>query len=448
MTYPEALSYLGQTRRFGMKLGLDTMRGLAQALGNPQDKLRFIHLAGTNGKGSTAAFCESCLHASGYRVGLYTSPHLVSVRERIQIDRQMISAADFAEGMTVVSEIAESRADGEITFFELMTALALWYFAREKVDWVVWETGLGGRLDATNIVTPEVCIITNIGLDHQQYLGESLREIAAEKAGIIKEGVPVVSSVEKGEAADLIQERIKHRKCPSTLLKLSKASSNLGLREGRQWARIAFDGEEHEFAIGLIGEHQAENAACAVAALDYLAHGANISTSTICRGLSETLWPGRFEILSEKPLIVLDGAHNSAGTEMLVETWRAFLAARFGWSAREIERSARLVFASVTDKDISETAQLLRPLAREVLLVRLANERSAEPARLAEAFTGLPCACYDSVSAVWHDIVSAPVSITLITGSLFLVGEMLALRQGDTEEYHLNERLEKLTATR
>ncbi len=190
MTYPDALSYLGQARRFGMKLGLEPMRELARALGNPQESLRFIHLAGTNGKGSTAAFCESCLRAAGFRVGLYTSPHLVSVRERIQIDREPISEADFAEGMDVVRRAVTEQKDHEATFFELMTALALWYFAREKVDWVVWETGLGGRLDATNIVQPEVCIITNIGLDHQQYLGESLREIAAEKAGIIKPGVP------------------------------------------------------------------------------------------------------------------------------------------------------------------------------------------------------------------------------------------------------------------
>jgi dihydrofolate synthase / folylpolyglutamate synthase len=158
MTYSEALIYLGQTRRFGMKLGLEPMNDLAQALGSPQEKLRFIHLAGTNGKGSTAVFCESSLRASGLRVGLYTSPHLVSVRERIQIDRQPISDSDFAEGMGIVREKVEQQKNQEATFFELMTALALWYFAREKVDWVVWETGLGGRLDATNIVQPNISV--------------------------------------------------------------------------------------------------------------------------------------------------------------------------------------------------------------------------------------------------------------------------------------------------
>jgi dihydrofolate synthase/folylpolyglutamate synthase len=441
MTYPDALSYLGQTRRFGIKLGVGPMVDLARVLGNPQERLRFIHLAGTNGKGSTAAFCESCLRASGHRVGLYTSPHLVSLRERIQIDRQLISEADFAEGTAVVRLAVEEIGNREVTFFELMTALALWYFGREKVDWVVWETGLGGRLDATNIVQPKVCIITNIGLDHQQYLGETLRDIATEKAGIIKYQMPVVSAVESGDAFEVIRNRAQTESCRLTLVNRDMEVKDLGLRGTKQRAEI--DG--HEFALGLIGPHQVSNAACAVAAMRQL----KISEEAIARGLESTVWPGRFEILLEKPLIVLDGAHNPAGVKMLVETWRAFLAARYGWSAHETDSRARLVFASVADKDISEMAQLLRPLAREVSLVRLANERSAEPALLAPSFAGLPCICYDSVSAVWQDLATAdPQTVTLITGSLFLVGEMLARRQGDGEEYRLNERLEKLTATR
>jgi dihydrofolate synthase / folylpolyglutamate synthase len=263
MTYPDALNYLGQARRFGMKLGLDPMRELARALGNPQDGLRFIHIAGTNGKGSTAAFCESCLRASGFRVGLYTSPHLVSVRERIQIDRQLISEDDFALGMETVRLAIEGMEDPATTYFEITTALALWYFAREKVDWVVWETGLGGRLDATNIVTPEVCIITNIGLDHQQYLGSSLQEIAQEKAGIIKFGIPVVSAVEKGEAADVIRQRAKSEHAMLTLVHCKTEIKNLGLRDGKQMAGIG----GQELALGLVGPHQIFNAACAVEAM-------------------------------------------------------------------------------------------------------------------------------------------------------------------------------------
>jgi dihydrofolate synthase/folylpolyglutamate synthase len=362
------------------------------------------------------------------------------VRERIQIDRQLISETDFALGMETVRRAIDGMKDPSTTFFEITTALALWYFARENVDWVVWETGLGGRLDATNIVTPEVCIITNIGLDHQQYLGESLRDIATEKAGIIKPGVPVISAAKIGEGADVIRGRAKAEGCMLTLVDRDMEVKDLGLRGSKQIAQI--DGRE--FALGLIGPHQVSNAACAEKAMQQL----KISDDAIARGLAETIWPGRFEILSEKPLIVLDGAHNPAGMAMLVETWRALLSARFGWSADETDVRVHLVFASVTDKDIFPMAQLLRPLASKVSLVRLANERSAEPALLAASFAGLPCACYDSVSAVWLDIVNAPESITLITGSLFLVGEMLARRQGNGEEYHLNERLEKLTAIR
>lgn len=452
MTYLEAISFLGQTRHFGMKPGLARMRRLAQRLGNPQKNLRFIHLSGTNGKGSTAAFCESCLRAAGYRVGLYTSPHLVSVRERIQIDRSPMTEEAFALGMEAVRAAMGDGEDREATFFETMTALALWQFAREKVDWVVWETGLGGRLDATNIVDPEVSIVTNIGFDHQQYLGESLRDIAMEKAGIIKYQVPVVSAVEIGEASEVILERAKAESCTLTLVHRNMVISDLGLRGNKQMARI--DG--HEFALGLIGSHQVSNAACATVAMRQIraqeVDGPRercLSDDVIARGLENTVWPGRFEILSEAPLVVLDGAHNPAGARKLAETWRAFLASRYGWNAQETNGRAHLIFAAVADKDISEMAQVLSPLARQVSLVRLANERGAEPALLAQSFCGLPCVCYDSVAEVWRDLASAPSErVTLITGSLFLVGEMLAQRQGNTEEYRLNERLETFITTK
>lgn len=453
MTYPEALSYLGEARRFGMKLGLEPMRELVRLLGEPQKSLRFIHLAGTNGKGSTAAFCESCLRAAGYRVGLYTSPHLVSVRERIQIDRRLISESDFAGGMEAVRQ-AIDRMDGhQATFFEIMTALALRTFAREKVDWVVWETGLGGRLDATNIVQPEVTIITNIGLDHQQYLGGTLRAIAEEKAGIIKPGVPVISAVEPGEAAEVIRERAKAGSCALIMVPRDMKVEDLGLRKAKQIARI--DG--HEFTLGLIGPHQTYNATCAVEAMWQIrlrdpqsfgqgTHCNLIDDGAIARGLENIVWPGRFEILSEKPLIVLDGAHNPAGTKKLVETWREFLAARYGWDVRQSDARAHLVFASVSDKDITEMAQLLGPLACRVSLVRLGHERGAEPALLAPSFSGLPCSFVDSVSDMWRELVDTDPDVpVLITGSLFLVGEMLAQRQDNAEEYRLNERLEAFT---
>jgi dihydrofolate synthase/folylpolyglutamate synthase len=423
VTYLEAIHQLGAARRFGMKLGLELMSGLASRMGNPQERLRFIHLAGTNGKGSTAAFCESCLRAGGARVGLYTSPHLVSIRERIQVDRVPISESDFARGMEEVSAAAE----GDPTFFELMTALALWNFAREKVDWVVWETGLGGRLDATNIVRPEVSVITNIGLDHTQYLGTTLGEIAREKAGIIKPGVPVVSGVGTSEASEIVVAESRRLGAPLHVVGEEIAAQNLGLRDGRQMAR--FDGRN--YVLGPIGGHQVANAACALVALRQLPM--QLSTDAIARGLETTSWFGRFQIVSETPLTVIDGAHNMEAMTKLLETWREFLASR----GRAGER-AHLLFASVSDKDISGMARLLLPHIAEVTIARLQNERSADPAELARQFPGVPCHVIESVAAFRLES-SRPV---LVTGSLFLIGEMLAGRPDAPNEIQLNERLE------
>jgi dihydrofolate synthase/folylpolyglutamate synthase len=423
MTYPDAIALLGSSRRFGMKLGLDPMRQLAAGLGDPQEQLRFIHLAGSNGKGSTAVFCESCLRADGHRVGLYTSPHLVSIRERIQVNRQPISETAFAEGMTAV----RAATKGEPTFFELLTALALCYFKREKVDWVVWETGLGGRLDATNIVRPAVSIITTIALEHTQYLGTRLEDIAREKAGIIKPGVPVVSGVEENAARAVIVAESQRLDAPLHPVDIDVPSTNLGLRAGRQWARLG----EHEYELGLVGGHQVRNAACAVAALRLLPDPP--SPEAFARGLVTTSWPGRFQIVSESPLVVLDGAHNTEAMRTLLATWVDFLASRGLIGAR-----AHLLFAALTDKDISAMAALLRSHVGRVSFARLSSDRSADPADLARHFPGIAAEVLESLADFRPDD-SRPV---LATGSLFLVGEMLALRSGTENDLRLNERLE------
>jgi len=434
MTYPEAIAYVGAARRFGMKLGLEPIRRLARELGNPQERLRFIHLAGTNGKGSTAAFCESCLRAGGWRVGLYTSPHLVGIRERIQIDREPISEAMFAEGMEAVRAAIAACPGIEPTFFEIMTALALWYFAREKIDEVVWETGLGGRLDATNIVRPEICIITNIGLEHTQYLGTTLGAIAREKAGIIKPGVPVVSGVVEGEAGEIVIAQARAESAPFIAVADDVPAENRGMRGPRQFAVL--DG--NDYALGLLGSHQIANAACALAALRRLPLERPLSPEAIARGLESTRWPGRFEIVSEKPLIVVDGAHNSAAMEKLLETWCEFLRTRGMGGV-----GAHLVFGSVSDKDISEMTRILIPFISRVSLVRLSNERSAPPAELARHFGGIKCEVFDSVGTLWRRIRDTDLPV-LVTGSLFLAGEVLAEHRGGREEFKLNERLEVL----
>ncbi len=433
MTYPEALAFLGRSRFFGMKPGLERMRRIAGRLGDPQKKLRFLHLAGTNGKGSTAAFAESCLRAHGLRVGLYTSPHLIGVRERVQIDRAPISENDFALGLTAVQG-ALSEEDGEATFFELTTALALWAFTRAGVDWVVWETGLGGRLDATNIVDPEICIITRIGLDHQRYLGETIREIAGEKAGIIKPRRPVVAAPQEADAARVLKETAARL---DSSLNFADEFSDAGFDGANQLARI----NGRDYRLGLLGAHQSENAACAVAAVRAVI--AKPDEQALVRGLETTSWPARFQILSDEPLIVLDGGHNPDGARMLAATWRRVLAARLQIKESATDGRAHLVFGCVGDKAVAEIAETLRPLAARVSLVRLASERSADPEQLRAFFSGLPCEIYSCV-AEFHDhfLKEAAKLPMLITGSLLLAGEVLAHRSGRADEYQLNERLE------
>ena len=436
MTYRESVDFLGGARRFGMKLGLEPMEKIAQALDNPQQRLRFIHIAGTNGKGSTAAFCESCLRAAGHRVGLYTSPHLICVRERIQIDRHPISEEDFAAGMTSVREVMEETLPSHATFFEILTALALWHFAREEIDWVVWETGMGGRLDATNLVRPGICIITQVGLDHQQYLGETLEQIAGEKAGIIKPDVPVITST-KGAARRVIVERAEREGCAAMIVPDDLPAQDLGFRGEDQRALIG--GTEYE--LGLRGAHQVQNAACAVAALRALRV---VQEDSLAFGLKNTQWPGRFEIISRTPLTVLDGAHNPDGARRLAETWKVFLTSTY---RSETAAATHLVFGAVIDKEVAKVASVLAPLAAEVSLVRLQNERSCDPNSLAAFFPGIPATIYDSVADWWQRDRRAAKAPLLIAGSLFLAGEVLALREGKSEDCDLNERLGK-TLTR
>jgi dihydrofolate synthase/folylpolyglutamate synthase len=281
-------------------------------------------------------------------------------------------------------------------------------------------------------VRPEVCVITNIGLDHTQYLGTTLGEIAREKAGIIKPGVPVVSGVGAGEAARVVSAQAQLLGAPFVDVSSALPALNLGLRERQQLALLA----GHEFALGLLGSHQVDNAACALAALRQISLEHPLSDAAIARGLESARWAGRFEIVSEKPLLVVDGAHNSVAMEKVIETWRNFLP-----TCGLAGAPAHLVFGTVSDKDVSEMARMLLPLAGEVSLVRLQNERSSEPAALARHFPGVPCRLFDSVGAFWRACAHAPGRPMLITGSLFLAGEILAELRGGTEELVLNERL-------
>jgi dihydrofolate synthase/folylpolyglutamate synthase len=415
MDYPEALRVLYGLQMFGANFGLETTRKLAALAGNPQEKLRFIHVAGTNGKGSTCAMLESIYRAANLRVGLYTSPHLVSFRERIQLNRHRISEADVAR---LVGEMQSQLKTENPTFFEFVTAMALRYFAEQRCDLVIWETGLGGRLDATNIVTPLASVITNIGFDHQQWLGDTLAKIAGEKAGIIKPGVPVVTTTEVPEALAVIEETAQRSN--AQLIKVERTSRLLTAIE----------------ALPLPGEHQRLNAALAVATVNALQERIPVSHEAIRTGLEAVNWPGRFQVIQcGAQTFVLDGAHNPDGARCL----RAALQQRFP-SLRPA-----LVLGVMADKDCAAICQKLAPLASRIAVVPLSSERGAKPANLASmcrlAHPQAPLATCSSLAEALETF--AVEALVVVTGSLYLIGEALeilgALPPDSTNERGLND---------
>lgn len=362
------------------------MRKLAADLGNPERDLRFIHIAGTNGKGSVAAMCAAIATAAGLKSGLYTSPHLVSYRERFQLDGEQIAESRLEQYL----EWFESRG-WPATFFEISTALALLYFRDERADLIAWETGLGGRLDATNIVTPCVSVITGIGLDHTQLLGDTLEKIAAEKAGIIKPGIPVVTACADRGALEVISARAGI--CGSPL------------------RRIGAD-DLREFESPLRGAHQQWNTALAVAAMRIALPA--LSDDAIRNGLARVRWPGRAEWLDTDPPLLVDGAHNPDAIRALVPAAAECFAGRPFW----------LVFGAAQDKDIESMAEMLRSLPglESVILVPLPHERSASMETLSRLFPGAATAqCW---AEAWERVRQAGVP-ALVTGSLFLVAEVL-----------------------
>lgn len=409
MTYSEAIEFLCSLRWYGAKLGLENTFKLAALAGNPQARLRFIHVAGTNGKGSTCAMLESIFRHAGYRTGLFTSPHLVSFGERIQVNRQPLAPAEVA---ALVEELRplmrQFESPGHPTFFEMVTVMGLLHFARSQCDVVIWETGLGGRLDATNIVTPVVSVITNIQYDHQKWLGETLPSIAREKAGIIKPGVPVVTGTDEPEALTVISDTA--RSLNSTLLVVGNGDID----------KPPLD----SVRLPLLGEHQKLNAAVAVAVCQQ-ASGFELSGKAVRAGLENVSWPGRLQLVREASgrQLLLDGAHNPAGATALAAALRTHFPAT----------PTTLVLGILSDKDVFAICALLAPLASRILLVPVHSERTAEPGMLAEICkranpraTVAPCATLlEAIEASAND------PFVVITGSLYLIGEaMESLRIG------------------
>jgi len=385
VTFDESLEWLYSTQFFGIKLGLDNTRRLLGHLGNPEKRLRILHVAGTNGKGSTCAMMDSIFRAAGLRSGLYTSPHLCDFRERVRVDGEMIPAEAAAGTLTRLHDLCRDWPHPP-TFFELTTVLALDHFAREKCDAVILETGMGGRLDATNAVTPVVSVITPVAMDHAEWLGDSIEKIAVEKAGIIKSGVPVISARQSPEAAEVLRNRA--RECGSEL---------------------TFVESFYEGGVGLKGPHQKENAALALATVK--AAGFALDDRSLLQGLRDVVWPARFQQIGER--IVVDGAHNPHAALTLVETWRK----EFG------DQKAAVVFGALKDKDYTAMLAILGGIAGSFLFVPVDSPRSAVPGELAAP---CPSESYPSLRAALEVVMAGPGPV-LITGSLFLAGEALAL---------------------
>jgi len=483
--YDRALSHLYNLQKFGIKFGLSRTENLLKAFNNPHQALNCIHIAGTNGKGSVAAMLSSIYSRAGYKVGLFTSPHLVDFRERFQINGRRISKAQTLELIRQIKE--KVRAEEPPTFFEFVTAMALIYFFREKVDLAVMETGLGGRLDATNIIKPLLTVITNISLEHQDHLGRTLEKIAQEKAGIIKSGVPLVTGVGQKKIQEQIENICRERKVPMVLAgrdfrtrKMKKGKfSYFGLRnadcgmkepfvvrssewgmkkpfgvrrssfvEGRNIRhddKIIFLNNKLNQAnktekklnapaarrrrtlnaysslqVALLGDHQIKNAGLALAVVELLQEKYPVPDEKIRAGLDKVSWPGRMEVLSERPWIVLDGAHNPGAMRTLAE---ALLKVFYF-------KKLLIVFGMMKDKNIKQTLNCLIPLADKIILTRAEYDRSADPEYLKRVIKGnrrRTLVVPDIPLAVTQALQKAgPEDLILITGSLFVVGEARA----------------------
>lgn len=413
MTYQEILTHIYGLGRFGVRPGLGAIRSLLKALGDPQEGLRVVHVGGTNGKGSTAAFLSSILSAAGYRVGLFTSPHLVHFTERIRID-----GAEIAEEEVVsLAGRVIAAAPAETTFFELVTAMAYLHFAERGVDAAIMEVGMGGRLDATNAASGILSVITPVSLDHCEHLGDSLALVASEKGGIIKAGRPVVLSAQPGEALAVLGERCGALHSP---FYIHGADFSAEWEEGGlnyRGLRCALAG----LKPGIPGRYQAENAACALAAAELLGDcGYEIGGGAMRRGIESASWPGRMEMFGHAPAILLDGAHNPAGAKALAE------------ALAEIPRERLILVAGVMgDKDLEGILSPLLPLADRVFAASSPLPRAFPSAELASFCRerGVEATDAGSVARALSLAVdfASPRDLVVVCGSLFVVGEARAL---------------------
>ena len=425
MTYEQALAWWYQHVNYEQRsatpddLKLDRMRSLLERLGNPHQMLRIVHVAGSKGKGSVSAMMAAILQRAGYRTGLFTSPHLIRLEERFQINTGEITAPELAIGLNDVRCAVERSPVLDVTFFEICTALAFLHFWRRRVEAVVLEVGLGGRLDSTNVCSPELCIITSISFDHMKQLGNTLALIAREKAGIIKPGVPILSGVIDPEPRSVIEAIAQQRQAPlrqlgSDFTYRYKPGHVVGIlpqvqvtTHQKSWPTLE---------LNLLGEHQAANASLVIAAIEVLRQrGWTIGDQAVRQGLAEVSWPARMEVIHREPLVVLDCAHNAASAATVVKTLE-----------ESFEPGKRvLLFSSSHDKDISGMFAHLKPAFEQVIFTRFrCNPRATPPGELRDRWGGGEV--IDSpVEAIQVAMQQAP--LVCVTGSVFLAGEVRAL---------------------
>ena len=379
MSYHESIQYLYNLQKYGIKFGLDNIARLTSELGNPHKQFHTLHVGGTNGKGSTSAIAASILQAAGFNVGLFTSPHLISFTERIRINGAEIPEPDVVGLAEEVRDVASRINDFSPTFFEVVTAMALLYFSRKKIAIAVMEVGMGGRLDATNIISPDVCVITQISYDHMEFLGKSLWEIAQEKAGIIKKGIPVVTAHQEPESMDVIKTKAKEN--DAELYAYGSEFSSRPCREDT--SGIHFDYHDARMRIDnlylpLAGVHQMQNASVAIKAVSLISHP--MTDRSIKEGLERTKWPGRLECIHHDPPVLIDGAHNPAAAVVLSQALRNIFLKTY--------KRIILILGIMGDKDIAGILKPLLPLASHIILTRPSYTRAASPetiARIAES---------------------------------------------------------------
>ena len=424
MDYESLLKELYGLERFGIKLGLDTVRELLARIGDPHTKFPAVHVTGTNGKGSVCAFLASVFRAAGHRVGLYTSPHLVKFNERIRVDDQMIADDDVARLYGAVKPHAAAMAaeseTNQPTFFEVTTAMAFRYFVERRVDVAVVEVGMGGRLDATNVVRPDATVITRIGLEHTDHLGKTVERIAREKSGIVKPGVPLITVDQP--ALDILQARADELRCPVTVVgrdvRYARTSFDL---DGQDL--VLEDGLSLAVRIPLLGSFQPENAAVAFATALQLREKWKIPKAAIATGLGKARWPGRLQVVRREPLILVDGAHNAPAAAALAESLQELFPGR----------KLTLVLGILNDKDLTSIAEHLGPLAGRVVATRPKTQRAYDPGEVRKAFE--PYAPVDLATDV-KDAVAGTIDaaaadeVIVVTGSIYTVGEVLELLGG------------------